>query len=108
MDASQPDRLVFKPDIDEYAGVDVLEPRGFAALVALLRARPSSDLALVGVLACSAYIGAHAKQPACILAALGAPVLLWLLTALREERHRAAEARPHQPRDHPDGQGADP
>lgn len=102
MSESQP-RSFLKPDVDGYAGVDIVEPRGVAAVAAFLRSRPSSDLALVGALLSNGYVGAHAKQLACTLVALGVPLLLWLLTVFREERHRAAQTRPHQPRDQPDG-----
>jgi hypothetical protein len=104
MSESQP-RSYLKPDVDTYADVDVVEPRGLSAIAALLRARPSSDLAMVGAVLATAYIGgklADAKLLAGAVAALGLPLLMWLLTLRKEERH-AAQARPHQPRDQPDG-----
>ncbi|HXT49548.1 MAG TPA: hypothetical protein VN811_00820 [Thermoanaerobaculia bacterium] len=105
MSESRP-RSLIKPDVDTYADVNIVEPRGLSAIAALLRARPSSDLAMVGAVLAIAYIGgklADAKLLAGALAALGLPLLIWLVTLREEDHQRADQARSHQPRDQPNG-----
>ncbi len=104
MDQPQ-DRPTVRPNPDAYAGVTITESR-LAALVTFLRARPSSDLALVGVFSCLLYVGGTLARSGYVWGAggiSGMALLTYLLAAHREDRHRADQARSPQLGDQPGG-----
>lgn len=101
-------RPAVERDIDAYSGIEVIETR-WSAIAAYLRARPSSDLALIGVYSCLLMVGGRLAASGQVLGAIGVCVLglaPYLVASIREERHRAAQARSTQHRDQLDSQAA--